>query len=1050
MSDFMRLDIRLIILSIYLLSFSVYSTSLSLSPSFSNSTNTNYLITIDNTNSTSNITLVNITINPFTYVYGTNSTSSVNSSFSNTTSNIYWTNITSSGFVAVNATEIFSFNLSANLEYNSTLNVSVKYQNGTLTTYYLPLFVDTIIPKINITYPNKSKNITTSSNKIINLSYEYNETYPSYMTLKILKNNSIVLNETNSSLLSGYITGNWSVNTSSLNEGIYDVRIDIYDSLGNSNYSLISNSLIIDNTPPTINLNSPENESWQPMTTNLIFQYTPFSYSGINNCTLHIFNETGSEIHNETNSSILNNQTNVFNYSINYANETKIYWNILCYNNLNMNSTSETRLINIGNRSDLVIESVTINTTYPKAGDVLKISVNITNKGTYSLRNNTNMSFYFGTSSSPCSQTPTNTSVLLNSSEFAKGYSKIIDYITPKLNNSDYYICVKADYTNKEQELNESNNQKSSHTSTLFKISIISVNDTYAKPGKNISIKMNITYYDNTPVTDLSISNISLEDKWVEGGRNVVSSSTIYEKNFTLNSQGIYEIYHTIKAHTIDKGDEYGTHNITVTISKDNITGTATSQYTYISPYLQITWSDEDTTMEVDQTNRAKVTLKNIGNEKIDIYTFKLYISSSNSDYLSASFYNCDTSKFTLDPNEYKSCYVDITAKKEGTGKRLALNASGNITNPDRYYTYKVYTSDIDISAKSTTTTTTTTNTDSTSSDNSTESSDLGDSCSKDSDCASNLYCDLQLKKCNAVKCTNGRVINHKCVSNVNINITMESVYSVLENSFKSYEIKLDNTGFKRLYNISAEATCSEIGNIFTFSDIPEYLSVTIDKTMKMNINTTKVTIGRYDCILNISTDDGYFNKSFRLIVKPNTKTKKEINETLKELDEKVNELFKYYKSLEDDIPEEIKSQIFNTVNSLILKYNKTKESIDANDYITAYNLQKELAGDILNTQNLLKQTENEIEDKTHRRLKYTIYILILLGILGGVFYYLWTPPLNEKEVNPIDQIYNKTKPESKFTQYINKLKEKLKFRNKNNQQTQTTVFQYRYNPNKK
>ena len=124
-------------------------------------------ITVNNTDSTYNITEVNITITGFTFISGSNSTTASNTTFSSTSDNLTWSNTSSEGFIANGTAQNFILNVSVPSipgYYNFTVNVldTSVASNSTNITYTLILH--------NLTFSNLSA-MQNSTNISQNLTY---------------------------------------------------------------------------------------------------------------------------------------------------------------------------------------------------------------------------------------------------------------------------------------------------------------------------------------------------------------------------------------------------------------------------------------------------------------------------------------------------------------------------------------------------------------------------------------------------------------------------------------------------------------------------------------------------------------------------------------------------------------------------------------------------------------------------------------------------------------------------------------------------------------
>ncbi|MDI3544469.1 MAG: hypothetical protein PWQ28_750, partial [Candidatus Woesearchaeota archaeon] len=118
--------------------------------------------TINNTDTTLNITQVNITLpTDFSFVDDTNGTSASNATFSNTTTTLNWTNTTTEGFIKNGSIQYFWFNVTATQPgtYNVTIDTldtstTVNSTNVTITVENTP-YTGCVNLSDNSTFQNK-------------------------------------------------------------------------------------------------------------------------------------------------------------------------------------------------------------------------------------------------------------------------------------------------------------------------------------------------------------------------------------------------------------------------------------------------------------------------------------------------------------------------------------------------------------------------------------------------------------------------------------------------------------------------------------------------------------------------------------------------------------------------------------------------------------------------------------------------------------------------------------------------------------------------------
>ncbi|MCP3682408.1 MAG: DUF2341 domain-containing protein [bacterium] len=112
-----------------------------------------------------------------------------------------------------------------------------------------------------------------------------------------------------------------NVTVSDMAQGRYSWNVTCWDDAYNTNIS-DTWSFIIDYSPPTVTLNTPSNNSWDG-DGNVLFVYTPFDYSGVDNCSLII-----DGVINQTNITIDGGEQN--NFSVTGIDEGIINWTVNC------------------------------------------------------------------------------------------------------------------------------------------------------------------------------------------------------------------------------------------------------------------------------------------------------------------------------------------------------------------------------------------------------------------------------------------------------------------------------------------------------------------------------------------------------------------------------------------------------------------------------------------------------------------------------------------------------------------------------------------------
>lgn len=192
------------------------------------------------------------------------------------------------------------------------------------------LTTDTTAPVVNITAP---ANNTITNDNTPTFTFNYTESLSGNVTCTLYINNTA--RGTNNSVLN-YTSTNITSNTT-LTDGIHNWNIRCTDLANNIGESGIR-SIIIDVTPPVINLHLPPNNTWTSNTTPL-FNFTAVD-SGVSTLACTHYFEGTSYYHN---TSIINNTANTFtpNATLPDGNHT---WYINCSDGANINQSDVLRL----------------------------------------------------------------------------------------------------------------------------------------------------------------------------------------------------------------------------------------------------------------------------------------------------------------------------------------------------------------------------------------------------------------------------------------------------------------------------------------------------------------------------------------------------------------------------------------------------------------------------------------------------------------------------------------------------------------------------------
>ena len=507
----------------------------------------------------------------------------------------------------------------------------------------------------------------------------------------------------NSSNITLSSCSNTTLPAANLTDGTHELVLYVSDRSGNYNTTEVV--FKVDTTSPQITPLT-ANGAWGA-SSSFVFHYNVTDISGINNCSIFISNSTWNTT--QWNSSVVivnaDNNFTVSGLSSNGGENGTYTWHIMCYDTISSSHRSQTasRTLYIGNRSDIMIESITW-TTSPSPYKYQNITVNVTinNSGTKNVVNDTYTYVCVSlTSSSNC----------LNSVRYypvGSGNLTVGGKYTITINNinltsdGDYKVYTKADYYNNESnersDLSGDNNELTKYFSTNLNVIIVSV--TYqsgvalAPPSTNITINMSVKYNNGSYVTGLQKSNFTIWDKWVTGGGSYTNrGGYLY---FVKEAGNVYMLHYTTPIVSSYLA-QYNQHNIIVKASS-NINGysrfgnSSTSSYSLKAPELSAMLDSVASQMTVGNTDKVWLKLKNNGTDAI--YNVTVTVATNGSG-LKLSKSSCKLGVSWSLPNssnwteisglcDYNN-YIEVTANATGTYKLYISSAYGNSSSGQRY-----------------------------------------------------------------------------------------------------------------------------------------------------------------------------------------------------------------------------------------------------------------------------------------------------------------------------------------------------------------------------
>lgn len=217
----------------------------------------------------------------------------------------------------------------------------------TRTTTSRSYRTDNTPPQVTLQAPDNESTETFSNNIDFN--------YTSSDVVSDVSSCELIINSTTEQTENSVVENTTQTFNQFLSNGDYNWRVECVDEHDNTNSSgtyLLTVNVLIDNTPPTITLNSPLNNSYQN-SQSVFFNYTPNDATGIDSCSIFI---DGSL--NRTDSQVTAGQWN--NFTVPGLSEISHTWRITCTDN----STST----NQGNSSQRVF---IVDVTNPTAVSLL-------------------------------------------------------------------------------------------------------------------------------------------------------------------------------------------------------------------------------------------------------------------------------------------------------------------------------------------------------------------------------------------------------------------------------------------------------------------------------------------------------------------------------------------------------------------------------------------------------------------------------------------------------------------------------------------------------
>ncbi|MCF7865842.1 hypothetical protein K9M18_00200 [Candidatus Woesearchaeota archaeon] len=235
-----------------------------------------------------------------------------------------------------------------------------EYNNATYSNQIFRYETDNTNPIINLTTPSQNQIFYTNT---IIFNYTPNDLHLKNCTLYTDVNGTWFANETNTTPINNQ--PNYFNKT--INDGYYTWNVECYDEVNQKSFSENNNSFIIDTIPPTINLETPQNNTLNETTNNILFEYNVTDIlTSIQNCEMIL-----DEDIKDTDISITENTTQNFTIFVANGNHN---WSINCTDDNGQVGSSDIYNIsvNVASESDppIIVLNEPLENTYSQLNNI--------------------------------------------------------------------------------------------------------------------------------------------------------------------------------------------------------------------------------------------------------------------------------------------------------------------------------------------------------------------------------------------------------------------------------------------------------------------------------------------------------------------------------------------------------------------------------------------------------------------------------------------------------------------------------------------------------
>ncbi len=230
-----------------------------------------YTIVVNNTDmgQDANVTQVNITLpSSFTFIFGTNDTTSLFEKFINDSNVLSWTNSSSNGYL-INGSDTENFQFNASASENGVYNLTIAVVNSTGAFEYniSVTIADTIDPRVTFDSSTPNNNVVLNqTNILLELSATDNIAVDTITGFIYNSTRSLLVSTSNKS-------SSLSVNFPGLTDGVYYINATVNDTSGNIGKTSQTRKITINtsstSSAPTVCTESWNCTAWSECTANL-------------------------------------------------------------------------------------------------------------------------------------------------------------------------------------------------------------------------------------------------------------------------------------------------------------------------------------------------------------------------------------------------------------------------------------------------------------------------------------------------------------------------------------------------------------------------------------------------------------------------------------------------------------------------------------------------------------------------------------------------------------------------------------------------------------